>query len=88
MRAPTVEEKLCPNCNERKRAPLFYPNTITPDGLSENCRSCCKVREPHHDRSQCLASHHTSYATQLRGAPECSDITCAMECSCVGFMLC
>ncbi len=44
VRAPTVEEKLCPNCNERKRAPLFYPNTITPDGLSENCRSCCKVR--------------------------------------------
>ena len=44
MRAPTVEEKLCPNCNERKRAPLFYPNTITPDGLSENCRSCCKAR--------------------------------------------
>jgi len=44
VRAPTVEEKLCPNCHERKRAPLFYPNTITPDGLSENCRSCCKVR--------------------------------------------
>ena len=41
-----MEEKLCPNCNERKRAPLFYPNTITPDGLSENCRSCCKARRP------------------------------------------
>ena len=43
-RAPSVEEKLCPNCGESKRAPLFYPNTVTPDGLSENCRSCCKVR--------------------------------------------
>jgi hypothetical protein len=42
VRAPTVEEKECPACGEVKRAALYYPNTIAPDGLSEKCRSCCK----------------------------------------------
>lgn len=42
VRAPTVEEKQCPACGEVKRAALYYPNTIAPDGLSEKCRSCCK----------------------------------------------
>ena len=37
-----VDEKQCPNCGEVKRAALYYPNTITADGLSEKCRSCCK----------------------------------------------
>ncbi len=42
VRAPTVDEKQCPHCGEVKRAALYYPNTIAPDGLSEKCRSCCK----------------------------------------------
>lgn len=37
-----MDEKQCPACGEVKRAALYYPNTIAPDGLSEKCRSCCK----------------------------------------------
>ena len=56
VRAPTVEEKQCPACGEVKRAALYYPNTIAPDGLSEKCRSCCKSQAAE-IRCACLPSH-------------------------------
>lgn len=59
MRAPTVEEKQCPACGEVKRAALYYPNTIAPDGLSEKCRSCCKSQAAE-IRCAILAYHSAS----------------------------
>jgi hypothetical protein len=58
VRVPTVEEKQCPACGEVKRAALYYPNTIAPDGLSEKCRSCCKSQAAEIRCGFCLYLQH------------------------------
>ena len=40
--AAVLQEKWCPVCGETKGVVSFYSGSCTPDGLSDNCRSCCR----------------------------------------------
>jgi 5-methylcytosine-specific restriction endonuclease McrA len=50
-----VSEKLCPACAEIKSSSEFHKNSLSPDGLSGNCKKCANAksktwREENHDR--------------------------------------